>query len=633
MQFKIKKNKYRFKSLFIFIFFFTSYYLFFLSLEGCFEGEDFCCMKWKWMKIKIVEELLSCFIMIILFELMILNKLDKLHLIHIVVVFTSFYIYSHGIEFDDHGHFNIKYYFVILGAILIILIFSKFLLSIKKKGIIILYICIIIISLYLLKNLTYNYIDCKEWIKGLNKTFLDNNKEKYGCQIKIPKWCPFKLGKYLFDGNKICKNIQSDPRSYLIENSKSPYINKNTFHVGYPLVNKNENLFPSRNFTSLKKYFLNNLIDMNNETILKSLNDQKPEISVDFSKNKFGNMNINVNFNKTLSDERKKLEKFTNPYSKNIMVLYFDSVSRAYSIRQLRKTLKFFEKFMPYKGNYHPKYSSENFHSFQFFKYHSLHWYTVGNYPVLYYGNFRNKNNKLITLTLKKNGFITGYSADNCFIDFTNSFHDFSFDDIYDHQFLMCDPNKKLASSKLNCLYEKIHLEYMFEYIEQFWRKYKENRKFITLLTNFAHEGSLEMLKYMDNITYNYFNNLFNDNLLKETSIFLLSDHGVGVPSIYYLNDFFKYELVLPLFYLLINDRKGVDYEKQYKYLKTNQQTFITGFDIYNTIVNIIYGDSYEKKNANNSVISRYGKSLFKEINQTQRSPKIYNPMEKYACV
>ena len=186
MQFKIKKNKYKFKRIFIF-FFFASYCLFFLSLEGCFEGEDFCCMKWKWMKVKIVEELLSCFIMIILLELMILKKLDKFHLMHIAIVFTSFYIYSHGIEFDDHGYFNIKYFFIIVASVLIILIFSKFLLSIKKKGIIILYICIIIISLYLLKNLTYNYIDCKEWIKGLNKTFLDNDQEKYGCQIKIPK--------------------------------------------------------------------------------------------------------------------------------------------------------------------------------------------------------------------------------------------------------------------------------------------------------------------------------------------------------------------------------------------------------------------------------------------------------------
>ena len=210
-------------------------------------------------------------------------------------------------------------------------------------------------------------------------------------------------------------------------------------------------------------------------------------------------MNINVNFNKTLSAQRKELEKYTNPYSKNIVILYIDSVSRAYSIRQLRKTLNFFEKFMPYEGNHNPKFPTENFHSFQFFKYHSLYYYTVGNYPVLFYGNFRNKKNKLITQTLKQNGFITAYTADNCFIDFTNCFHNFSFDDIYDHQFVMCDPNKKLASSKLNCLYERIHVEYMFEYISKFWRKYKENRKFVSLLTNFAHEGSLELLKYIDN--------------------------------------------------------------------------------------------------------------------------------------
>ena len=98
----------------------------------------------------------------------------------------------------------------------------------------------------------------------------------------------------------------------------------------------------------------------------------------------------------------------------------------------------------------------------------------------------------------------------------------------------------------------------MFEYINQFWRQYKDNRKFTVLLTNFAHEGSLEKLKYIDNTIYEYFIKLFNDNLLKDTSIFLLSDHGVGIPSIYYLNSFFKYELVLPMLYLFVNDRKNI---------------------------------------------------------------------------
>jgi hypothetical protein len=40
----------------------------------------------------------------------------------------------------------------------------------------------------------------------------------------------------------------------------------------------------------------------------------------------------------------------------------------------------------------------------------------------------------------------------------------------------------------------------MLEYMTQFWKKYKNNRKFSLMLTNFAHENTLEKLKYMDNI-------------------------------------------------------------------------------------------------------------------------------------
>ena len=38
--------------------------------------------------------------------------------------------------------------------------------------------------------------------------------------------------------------------------------------------------------------------------------------------------------------------------------------------------------------------------------------------------------------------------------------------------------------------------------MEQFWRKYKNNRKFSLLLTNLSHEGGLEILKYMDDTLY-----------------------------------------------------------------------------------------------------------------------------------
>ena len=61
-----------------------------------------------------------------------------------------------------------------------------------------------------------------------------------------------------------------------------------------------------------------------------------------------GEMNINLNYNKTLSKERILLELNSIPYSNNLIILYIDSVSRANSLRQLKKKLKFFEQFMSY---------------------------------------------------------------------------------------------------------------------------------------------------------------------------------------------------------------------------------------------------------------------------------------------
>ena len=60
----------------------------------------------------------------------------------------------------------------------------------------------------------------------------------------------------------------------------------------------------------------------------------------------------------------------------------------------------------------------------------------------------------------------------------------------------------------------------------------------------------------MDDVLYNYFNNLFEENLLKDTSVFLLNDYGTGITSIYLLDDFFQIEMRLPMLFILINDRK-----------------------------------------------------------------------------
>ena len=56
------------------------------------------------------------------------------------------------------------------------------------------------------------------------------------------------------------------------------------------------------------------------------------------------------------------------------------------------------------------------------------------------------------------------------------------------------------------CLYEKTNIDYQYEYGLKFWRIYKGNRKFLMIVNNDGHESTLEVIKYDDNIIYNFLN-------------------------------------------------------------------------------------------------------------------------------
>lgn len=85
-----------------------------------------------------------------------------------------------------------------------------------------------------------------------------------------------------------------------------------------------------------------------------------------------------------MSVERRKYEKNTIPYSDNIIILYIDSISRNNVLRKLNKTMNFFEKFISYKGGHNKKYPNDNFHSFQFLKFHRFRGFTETNFPPLF---------------------------------------------------------------------------------------------------------------------------------------------------------------------------------------------------------------------------------------------------------
>ena len=339
------------KNALIFSVFLISYYLYYLSLEKCYMGMDICSKKFKWIKKKLTQEFASCALISVLLQLIFYKIISKFHLIHLIIVFISFYKYSHGLDFDDHGQFNIIGFIGICIIVIIFFLPMNGLIYFNKKRnkkFLLYYILNIITIFHLIYQFSNsNFVNCDDWKYGLNNSYIENNITKYGCRIRFPDKCPYKIFKYFQDITKIkrikCQNSKKDGIKIILEKSKSPYLNKNKTikYIGYPILNKAPPYFldfPDNSNNILREYFLGNLVDMENKEILENVfKNQTPEIQIDFTNTSLGNMIINLNYNKTLSEERKNKEQNTIPYSNNILSLYIDSVSRANSLRQLKK--------------------------------------------------------------------------------------------------------------------------------------------------------------------------------------------------------------------------------------------------------------------------------------------------------
>ena len=90
-----------------YLFLFLSAYIFyFLSLEKCKEGFDLCSLKTKWIQKKAYESLISIFILVLLIELIFYKIISSLNLLHLLLYYVFTLIYSHGIDFEDHGYYN-----------------------------------------------------------------------------------------------------------------------------------------------------------------------------------------------------------------------------------------------------------------------------------------------------------------------------------------------------------------------------------------------------------------------------------------------------------------------------------------------------------------------------------------------
>ena len=620
----------------IFIINIISFIFYKISLIGCEKGEENACVTDF-----IVEFVLEGVIVILNGLLISINicliysRIIKSY--HLLYIFL-YYLIVCSLTFDftllNHGGYNCFFliFFIFLFLFLEILIYILYLLFKKSKIYFFITTSIIILIPFLIDLILTKKYDCKDFLMGLNGTKLIN-LEDAGCNFTKPSNCRMEFYYPFLNFSKIIKFDFGSKNNFLMDKRNKEELKKSN-KFGIPIISHfgSEVNFFDKDF--LMSYVQNNTIDMEKEYIF---NDTflKPEIEIWFDEKKKGTVHINVTKNETLIKERKKLEN-KNSLFENVIILYIDAVSRNRFKSALPKTAKFIEQFMK---NNNEDAEKRKYKSFQFLKYHTVGVFTQSCVQPMMYGNTMYSGSGIqITKYLKQNGYITAMAFDQCvfevFFDREQLYTYNVTSDYYDHsnnQFF-CDQNyfgilfRGVNSFFRRYLYGKETFEYNFEYSKQFWNNYKDSRKYLMLASMYAHESTSNVLGYMDNSLYEFFNYMYENKLLKNTAIFYISDHGLHTSAFYAIlaGENYFHERSIPFLFILYEDNDKVPKEEMYN----NQFKFVTGYDIYETLYHIIFGNDYVKQD----ICSDKRNSLFKYIYVNNRDCDFYREITPSNC-
>ena len=412
----------------------------------------------------------------------------------------------------------------------------------------------------------------------------------------------------------------------------------NLNHFGFPITNQNNNgdrfgtVLHNNNFY---RYINNNLIlmDLYNKNKSKYYPKiEEPEIEFLFQ-NDTGKIIFKMKKKLELIKKRKKLINKKNILYKNILIFFFDTLSRAHFHRKFKKTSHFLSQF----AKYEPNFKKKNLTIFEYFKYHSLAGFTDPNIKAAYYGPINHKKRIHFGNYFKKNGYIIGRANSYCEkeVVFNNRKKKLFIHSMWDHEGLAFSCLKAiyhgvlchtLTSYVRKCLFGKDLFEYSLEYLQLFWTTYIKENKMFLLQSVDGHEPTGEAIGYLDDAFYNYLNKFYSNGWIKETAIIIFSDHGQHLTGpLYFTNsmDFF-YERTLPLLLLIIPNDKRLYNNNLYEKIKNNQQIFVTPYDIHQTLIHLSFGKvKNQKKNPIN-----HGNSLFTQFNYKIRycESSLYGP-------
>ena len=603
-----------------------SMFLYFLSLKGC-NKELYQCLTHRGFLDLIKRGILTALSALTFSIVIILTKVAKMNYInYFIYIFTYsiIFFFTQGTDLKNHGTYNFIL-FVFISVLLEIIFYLIFLIikylyynnNLKSK-------ILVFLMLFFLTFFIIHQSNCSNWEYGLGNLKIENNVNENICKIEKPKFCTIQIFDGLLDLSKI---FRRSCEGY--GNSKEKFIKyihndiKNFSKFYYPLTtnlklrNNNRESF-TKNFVDIVYNLVGNADEQNSKD---------KEIFINFDENGKGNLEINLKRNETLVNERKLIAEKEEVKFENIYLIYIDAISRNHFRRKLKKTSELLENILYTNQNKKEEY--KKYDAYQFFKYQNFDMSTIHNTMPMIFGNsYSSEKGISLHKFLKDKGYITAGTHNSCNRELLNFSSKISkklnFID-YDHEnfAMFCDPNffeKRKPWTLLQgrnsiirrCLYNKDTFEYCFEYILQFLEAYKNERKFFRISFNDAHEGTQEVIKYIDEALYNFLNILLTKYYTDKTAILIVSDHGGQIPGLYDIifSQDRRMEKSLGTFFIIIPN--SFEYNKNIVHI--NEQRLVTPYDIHDTILDFA--------NVNVSqidVFANLGQSIFKEINGMSR--------------
>ena len=620
-----------------------SFVLYLVALSPCENVLECYGLGLKFFYLVAFLAFLSCLIVTLLLFLCFYTGKHYLHFAYVIPIFLFFFNHFNGTDNIDHGKYNfIGFTLFFIGLMSLFGTISLFrCLVIRKmfKTMAIIIICIIIFIILYNTNQILN-LDCEGWNAGLNNTKINEKDRDYPCHIMQPgkNKCYMNALNGVFDFSRISgytctmDKLRNGERDLFIELLDPKQ--KTKYHFGFPITTR-QKFYPTNSATleEFQDSIYKNIIDMEKFNEQNYPNEPKPEVELIFNKtSNRGKINMHLIRNETLSAERKQRAKSTTSLYENVLILYLDAISRPNFYRKLNKTVEFLNQFTRYDTNPETK----NFTVFQFFKYNTIKSHTLPNIKPMFYGiQYTDPNGTNLVKYYKEQGFVTGHTGTTCGreifgvkLNEDGDYVRYLDYDSWDHEniAMFCDFNffsckfpieRGINSYFRRCLYGQPAFTYAMEYTKQFWEAYPDNKKFFRIHINEGHDGSNELLRYLNDPLYEFIKMFYDNGWLNNTFIMLMSDHGTHLPGPFTIinSQDYKIEKTLGTLFLMMPNNAMLYKNGMYDEIWQNQQTYVTPYDIHDTLIHLGVGENEKYAFA----YSKKGQSLLKYIDYNER--------------